>query len=446
MQEVLNTAGVRHACQYTLYGYWDGLIRVWMTDSLKRRFLRTIKSKTNELGVEDVRYFEVSSLYYMWHKPESDLLEEGPSIGQFNAFEDTIRAASGDSDLLRDPAKLLEKDLLLDRPPWPDGGVKLYITLEYTAPSSAAEDHEVAQLRRAVENAGLDKRCSLYVGHGFARYLLRCVVDDFDSVLGLTEEFYLQLRDLYRSGLALRPATFVIMQASVESDNLNYFGSLSGQDEITAERLELSSRGRDLFAEMSQDERWHVHELVVRSDSLAEEDERLNSRLIALIKACVEADVDEVVDLLTFVVDLEWLFRSYVLPVWGAHYGDEWRKTLVERAKLTEPGEDWTEATKRGPSEWSFGTLHRLADVSGRDNAAVQATLTRDIGDGWHGQIQALVDLRNYAAHSKARSVDRIDDLSGRWGQLVEETINSVEIYSLLTRLTKERSASGDPT
>ncbi|HET9592817.1 MAG TPA: hypothetical protein VFP17_07865 [Solirubrobacterales bacterium] len=444
MQRLLTETGVKHACEYTLYGYWDGLIRVWMTDTLKRRFVRVLKSKADALGVEELRSFEVGALYYLWHDPALDLLDSGPALADTNSFKDQIQAAEGDADKLEDPHALLGNSLLIERPDWPSGGVKIYMSLDYTAPSPYAQEYEVPRILRAIEAAELEKRASLYVGAGFSRYLLRCAVNDFNSILGLTENFYQQLSELHRTGLALRPNTFVIIEASMESDNFNYFGSLSAADELTAERLDLDLLGRQRLAEMSQDERTHIHDLVVRADTLAREDEQLNGKLTALIRACIEEDLDEVRNALLFVIDFEWEFREYMIPIWAGHYSGDWRKQLVGRAESAEPGKNWESQLEISPSEWTFGALHKLAAVSGRDAPVIQEKLEEDLGEKWHGEIQALVTLRNYAAHSKAKTEKRLSDLSGSWGRRVEEFINSAEMYRRLTHLNRARRNGDD--
>lgn len=449
LETLLAQAGVRYACEYTLYGFWDGLLRVWLRGDAKRRLLQMIKARADELGMDDVRYFEVSGLYYMWHLVDVDLLGEGagPSLEKLHGFEDKVHLAKGDSGAL--PAKVQDElrrnELLIERPPWRSGGIKLYLALEHTATTSLSQELQVQFVRDAVQETGLAERCSLYAGDGFARFLIRCEADDFDSIRLLTERIYVQLRGLYKKGLALRPMAFVIIEASVESDNLNVFDSLSLRDEDTVKRLDLTDGGRVRFGAMEQGERDHMHELVLSVDKLSLDDARLSDTLVGLLRACVEEDYAEVMSSLSFVIDFEWLFREFMIRVWARCYGGDWREALADRLEEFAPEEGLGDLVReKGPGEWSFGTLHKLAEVSGRADAEVQEHLASEIGADWHGQLYALIDLRNYAAHGKVRSVERLGRLEGKWGERVEEAIKSAEMYFRLDNLLRRKEMTDD--
>src|ERR1700733_4392460 len=44
LRRILAAAGVTHACEYTIFGYWDGLIRVWLSQSSHNRLLSLLES------------------------------------------------------------------------------------------------------------------------------------------------------------------------------------------------------------------------------------------------------------------------------------------------------------------------------------------------------------------------------------------------------------------
>lgn len=446
ISSALEKAGIPYACKYTLYGYWDALIRVWMTEAVRRRFLDILKKRTEELGIEESRYFEVSGLYYLWHDVHEDLLESGPAVEKLNAFEGEVQEAKGDSALLPadQKAEMLTNELLIERPGGPDDAVKFYVTLEYTAGSALSPEQEVTHMLRAIEAGGLAERCSLYVGYGCARFFLRCAADDFSSVLGLTQRLYRELRDLHKVGLALRPTTYIIVEASAESDNMNFFGSLSLVDQTTAERLGLTAAGRARFTDMTQEERSGMHSLVRKIDQLSLEDERLSPKLTGLLRACIEEDVDGVVSSYAFVFDFEWLFREYMIRVWASRYPGDWPATLAERLNGSSAAGKVSSALGQSPSEWTFGTVHKLAEMSGRDDAEVQGALVNELGDDWHGKVKALVGIRNFAAHSSVRSIEQLSDLSGEWGARVREIIESAEFYFRLDKLLRRKEAKHD--
>lgn len=451
LDDLLREYDVRHACKYTLYGYWDALIRVWMTDPMKRRFLREMKHRSAELGIDEVRPFAVSGLHYMWHDPSADLLDSGPSLETLNAFEGVVNTTKGiAADVPPESLEVLkENGILLVRPPFPGGAIKLYLALDYTARSSLSEEQEVDLIRRAVERAGLAERCSLYVGAGpgFARYLLRCAVDDFKSVLGMTQRFYEELQELHTSGLAMRPMTLVIIDSTEESDDLNCFDSLSSVDEQTVNRLQLGIEGRRRLAAMSHLERAHVHDLVVRVDALSVDDKRLSPKLRGLLRACIEENIDGVISAMAFVGDFEWLFRQYMIRLWGTRLGGnggDWRKMLRDLLEATDSESNVEVIEQKTPGKWSFGEVHRFAQDSGRADPQIQASLVGEVGEDWHGRLHALVDLRNFHAHNRVREEKRLSDLEGHWGERVEEIINSAELYFRLDKLVNNRKAADD--
>jgi len=449
LKKALEQAGLQHSCMYALYGYWDGLLRVWMTVGVKRKFLRLMKKKPNEFGVVDIRDFEVTAMYYMWHNADVDLLdeEEGPSLEQINALEETVRGVRGNVALLEpaDREKLSENDLLIDRPPWPEGGIKLYIALDYTGTVTVQGDLEVSLVRQAIEGAGLGESCSLYVGAGFTQFLIRCIAVDYDAVLEQTESFYQQLRELYMKGLPLRPTTFVILHASEESDDLNVFESLSTPDEMTTQRLDLTGHGRENFSGLPGPERAHIHDLVVTIDERSLEDARLTGGLLGLLRGCVENDYTTVISSLWFLIDLEWLFREYVIRAWARHYGKDWPGSLKDRLKPKfEDDPKLEQILDVGPKEWNFGQAHRLATVSAELDSKLDALLESELGPNWQGRFFGLIELRNLAAHGSVRNIKNLTDLTGRWGIQVGEMIGSAAVYFLLDKLIAQTETKHD--
>jgi len=451
LKAALERAGLRHSCMYALYGYWDGLLRVWMTVGVKRKFLRLMKKKPNEFGVADIRDFEVTAMYYMWHDDGAvDLLDdgEGPSLDKLNAFEETVRDVRGNVALLKseDREKLRTNGLLIERPSWPSGGIKLYIALDYTSTTTVQGDLEISLVRQAIEGAGLGDSCSLYSGAGFTRFLIRCLASDYDAVLEQTQAFYDQLRELYMKGLPLRPTTFVIIHASEESDDLNVFESLSTADEVTAQRLGLADDSRERFSALPDSERARIHELVVTIDELSLKDRRLTGALLGLLRGCVEDDYTTVISSLWFLIDLEWLFREYSIRVWARHYGrNEWKKALarqVEPRFEDDPG--LQQITEMTPKEWNFGQVHRLATVSAEMDPKLDALIESELGTNWQGRFHGLIDLRNLAAHGTVRNVPDLAQMTGNWGAKVADMIGSADTYFLLDKLLTQSETDDD--
>jgi hypothetical protein len=440
LKKGLERAGLMHSCTYALYGYWDGLLRVWMTVGAKRKFLRMMKDKPNEFGVADIRDFEVASMYYLWNDRDADLLDDaqGPSLERLNAFQEKVREVRGAVERLSadDRDRLRANHLLIERPTWPSGEIKLYIALDYTSTTTVRDDLEVSLVRQAIDRAGLMESCSLYGGAGFTRYLIRCIATDYAAVLRQTQTFYGELHKLNEQGLPLRPTTFVIIQASEESDNLNVFESLSSPDEVTAQRLALSADGRDSFKGLSDAERARVHDLLVKIDELSLSDPRLTDALLQLLRGSVEDDYTAVIASLWFLIDLEWLFRQYAIRSWARRYGrDDWFGALRSEfgSRLKElPGID--AIISISPAEWNFGQVHRLAVASAEVDAQYGSLVDGQLGSNWQGRFRGLIDLRNLAAHGTIRSLD-LNDLTGTWGQKVEELVRSAGTYFLLDKL-----------
>ena len=241
IRDLLSSVGVEYACEYSLFGWHDALIRVWLTDAQYRRLLEALP--------KDVRGMRVEQIYYLW-RGRIDLL--APERDVVTA----IAGAQDDIDYLADNpyatdstqwANLYNHNpkLVFYRPSVTNGGVKFYTALQRTS-GTITPDEQTSAIMGAIHRTqvpGTDHfmsdQASLYCGDGkLGDYLVRCVVPAYENLLPLVETFDENLSEMH-----VRPETLVVANPQPrEYDYVNDPLHLSRHDEAVAELLAIKPR------------------------------------------------------------------------------------------------------------------------------------------------------------------------------------------------------------
>src|SRR6476469_6843106 len=118
VKSILEGAGVDAACEYTLYGHWDALIRVWLTSASRLRLLEELAKP--ESNIEEAPDYTVTQIRYLWSDNKGDLMSESrkmrPNVTE--RFGD-IKTAVDEFDRVLAPQlvqRLTKADLLVERP------------------------------------------------------------------------------------------------------------------------------------------------------------------------------------------------------------------------------------------------------------------------------------------------------------------------------------------
>lgn len=445
IRAVLQQADIDYACEYALFGQWDALIRVWLTEVSQHRLLFVLD---RDAAVTEVRHFEAEQVRYLWTNTDDDLLAiRGPIDGEITANDVDIRAAAqamtekGAPQDLAATQSLIGANLLIPSPGRADGEVKFYWSLNRSGTGTSLEA-ETKTLLRAIHEVGIADRASLYTGVGnFTSYLVRCVAPNYDGILAITSRL-----DTYLGDLQVERTTFLIAnQAAREYDNINgaHHSGLTLDDvhDVTADVLELGETAVELLSGLPHAQHDALHRLVTRAHEISKQDEVLRARLRTLLRACLENNRDAVTASLAFLLDTEYFLGNYLKRTWGSLYGD-WMSHL---AALFERDGATTRyaAVVREPDEWTLGTLIGMVKASAEADPKVDAILTADLGPRWQTQMLRLREVRNRVAHGQVRSETRLDDFAGKWGETLTSILEDIApLQGTLQTLQQEKTGN----
>ncbi len=428
IRTLMQQADIEYACEYSLFGYWDALIRVWLTEVSQHRLLFCLDRDSQ---ITEVRHFEAEQVRYLWTNTDDDLLAiRGQIDGEITANDADIRTvaqtmtANGPAWDLATTQSLIGAELLIPSPERKDGEVKFYWSLN-RAGTGKSLDAETKTLLRAIHDVGIADRASLYTGVGnFTSYLLRCVAPSYDGILAITSRL-----DHYLDELEVERTTFLIAnQSAREYDNINgaQYSGLTRDDvhDVTTDVLELGETAIALLSGLPNPQRDPLHRLITKAHEISRQDEAMRGRLRTLLRACLENNRDSVTASLAFLLDTEYFLGNYLKRAWGSLYG-EWIKHL---AALFERDAATTRyvAAIREPDEWTLGTLIGMAEASAEADPKVDARLTADLGSRWKTQLLRLREVRNRVAHGQVRREPRLDDFAGKWGETLASILEDI--------------------
>jgi hypothetical protein len=434
VQSILNGAGVSAACEYTLYGHWDALIRVWLTSASRLRLLEELEKP--ESNIEEAPDYTVTQIRYLWSENGGDLMSESrkmrPNVTE--RFGD-IMTAVDEFDRMLAPQliqRLTKAGLLVERPETTsDDPVKFYLCLE-TDPNLgqiAARN----RILKALEAAGLTDRSSLYTGSGsFANYLIRCVADTYSEILQLTAAL-----DEGLEGLDARPMTLLVADRHTrESDNVNDTSALSPEDENSLDLLNLSEpEVKRLLKRLTAAQRDSLHALVRLAYEHSEGDEQLREKLRDLLRASCRDDHPGVAAASAFLVEFEWFFGEYLKRTWGLLYGAVWMDHLAAIFAEKYPEKDWAQRIY-DPDTWSLGLCVSMAIAAAENDPRLAARFSQQLPQ-WKSQMRISKDLRNKVAHGQLRK-ENLNEFSGKWGKLLAELMAVAALHYKIERLMED--------
>jgi hypothetical protein len=427
VRSLLKRADIRYACEYAVFGHWDALIRAWLSEVSSHRVLFVLDQ---EQQVQQVRHFETEHLRYLWAGTDDDLLlsssdEFSPKI---DALSDEIRAVAQSFEA-PDPsaqALLIREGLLLSPPERVEGQVKFYWSLKSTS-NNAEPVKDTRTLLRAVRDADIGTRASLYSGFGnFADYLIRCVAPSYADVLRITSQL-----DTHLGDLDVDRSTFLLANVDArESDNLNDpdLTGLTVNDArvLASDILNLGSDATSIFAGLPGDEREALHALLAKAHSISLGDKHLRARLRTLLRACLKNDRDEVTASLAFLLDTEFFLGEYLKRAWASLYGSDWIGHLSSSFAQRAETERYA-AEIREPARWTLGPLIYMSRAAAELDPQADALLTADLGLQWKTQLSRLLETRNHIAHGQLWRIKRLDQFSaGDWAKTLTYILDDI--------------------
>lgn len=430
VRELLERAEIRFACEYTVFGHWDALIRVWLTSPSQHRFLKTLDRADS--NVAEVRHFQAARIRHLWSGRDDDLLAPRADVRDAIAsFDREIRLTVGSpNDASATRQSLIAAGLILERPAPTEDAVKFYVALRRTE-DHVPQDVEERGVLQAIKNAGLAPRSSLYMGFGnFADYLIRGVADTYKDVLDWTAKVDQELQDSY-----LRPMTLLIADPSArESDNVNDLQALSHDDEASLALLGLDEASVARVGDLAAPQRSALNDLVRTAYELSQDDPPLRAKLRSLLRASVLGDRDSLNASLAFLLDFEWFLGEYLKRAWSEVFGKQWIAVLAARFAETPDNQRYADEVRK-PDQWTLGScVHMAMAVAEMDDNA-DSRLKHQLGDTWKGEVRTLLTLRNFIAHGKLRKFERLDDFAGEWGVILRDIMGAATLHFRCERL-----------
>jgi hypothetical protein len=443
IRELLKGAGIKYACAYPLFGYWDALVRVWLTPASYKRFVRVLREsakRSNKHNIEDYRGFSASEIHYFWSETEGNLLVPGKeimtAITSNNSDIDLVaeKPSSSEPQILEVCERLVDEGLMFNRPPMPLGGVKFYTCLErssvYISPQREVE--RILEAMRAtpvgVDEIPMIDRSSLYCGDGsLAAYMVRSVADSFDDVLNLAESLDRHLKDT-----GLRPMTLLVANpdAVYESDSANNHRHFNPSDNRTVELLDLQ---HDVVAMMPAAERTELNGMVVQACELAKSEDILRELLLRILKATALNDQDEFRASIGFLLNFEPEFKKRLIREFSEAFGEQWLKVIRDLCAGDPSYRDHAQKEMaKDLRKWTLGTYRTTARALSSLNPKFRGWIVQQLGEDWDESIGDLLALRNDLSHGR---VHEIHQLNAYRDEIALEDQEPEELASYLKRI-----------
>jgi hypothetical protein len=437
LRRILMAAGVAHACEYTIFGYWDGLIRAWLTPGSHNRLRGLIDAP--ESNIDECRTLTATSLYYLWHSEEDLLKGSRDLLGSLARFERQISEvvaseASADAVVVNE---LKGAELVFFRPAAPAGSVKFYLVLE-RAGEPMTRRKQISLVLKALNAAKMTARASLYVGEGdLAVYMVRCVADSYQDVLAWTAAL-----DAHLADTKLRAMTLLVANAdALESDHVNDPAVISQAAETTLQLLGLEGnehQERALLGALEAEDQMAFGQIVQRAYERALPGTDLQERLTAILCASIRDDRAAFKASLAFLVDIEYYLGTYLVRAWSDVFGRNWLRIVCDQLQTGDKNACRAAAEMEKPlAEWTLGPYAYGAQETARINEMFASRLNRQMGPDWRKRLKSLHTLRNDFSHGRLARLEWLRDYSGKGGKLLIDIIDACAFCGVCTNLAE---------
>jgi len=415
---------------YGVFGHHDALVRLWATETVRRRFLRALT--TSVISPEELLEFRAEDIYYSFASSRPSLAEVKAHDRQASIV---VRAEVEDSWGRDDPAEgafdtLLKSSQIHEVPVI--AGIKVYLVLSREHSSVGTHrPEEVRRLREEMAKAGFSS-VSVYSGYGtIGDHLVKGIADvRFGSLWDMLSPVHKAA-----SELGLRSMTLVIanMDSVVEADTLDNLRTqaIPLVDELLADIAELSKSG-DREIELL---RTRVRELTLEQRnallgyfSQISDGYRgtiLFERLVDLLRASLLNDSDAVITSVSFVTSIELEMRKCIAPLAREALGENWFSILIGQLDLPSRDRESSGANlTRLTLHDLFAALRALAET----DRQVYDTLSAALGQRWSESFRTVEELRNNFAHGRLVDRAHFTDFDLTWGSALSSILAAARL------------------
>jgi len=231
VSKFLSDIGAKGFCIYDIFGNYDILLRVWLSDINKMKFAEYIDKNLNIAGIDE---FIVQGFIVSWHESREE--PKNPSLLDLdNLTPEIIEKAQLNKIAENEMEELASKHLLLSRmiPPL-NGDYKFFVLMGYPTSVPVRENIISDQIKDFINTQkSYLKNISVYSGMGFSRYLIKAVSKDFYDILKLVLAFIERF-----NLLKIQTNTIIVAEENpYESDNITLPNAIADMDESTVRGL-----------------------------------------------------------------------------------------------------------------------------------------------------------------------------------------------------------------
>ena len=424
LRDLIIKEGILSFCYYSLYGYYDVLIRMWAAAHKRARFINTLERLKD--NIESISEFQAREINYSWSgaKPPEVLLSLKTDI-------ERVSPASNGSEVLDSATleRLVKEGVVHFLKETNQNCIKFYIALT-KLPGTYSTPFEYQHLTDSILKAQLPvSNISIYSGLGFASYLVKAVALEYKDIINSTTKMLDFLRPL-----ALRPMTLLIANSdSWESDLIDVEWDRLPKNLAQLDLL-LGSAAADAAARLSSEQQHDLSAVFEKFRDL------LNTPLASVFKDLILAWLGNnqiaFIEKLSFVMRLEGLLRRYFIEECSSILGRDWLdviKRLATECKITPPD--------KSPASY---TMHDLVTVLNKlvETANLPADRVQEVlGVDWFAQLKSLPELRNEFAHGKLYDDAKIFE---RWPRIVNVALTAGQVYNRLVNRYAKPSTIGN--
>jgi hypothetical protein len=421
VRSLLQAAGIQFACEYVIFGWWDALIRVWLTPSAYNRLAR-LMTPAPENNIDEFHGFTATQIHYLWSGNDADLLAHKPeTLTAIAANTEAIDATAADPHHSNEKFwSALETDhLILPRSQPGNDGVKFYTSLQRTSQKMSVEEDVVA-IKEAMVIADMAETGSLYVGAGtLADYMVRCAAKTFDDVLSLVASF-----DEALKSTRLRPMTLLIANTNArESDHVNDPAPLTLEENTDLEILGLEDAAP--LVQLQPSHRLALHGLIIKACQLPGNDHELRAKLLKSLRASVLNDFSELRETLSFLLDFEHYFRTQMINEWTEVFGNDWFNVIRSKCEADPRWQEHAEKMKQPIPKWTLGTYKFTALACSSFSPEFKARIERELGENWAVETDNHLPIRNALSHSSLVARRQINSFDAEWVDFLDRAMSA---------------------
>lgn len=441
LREECARSSISWYCLYKLYGYYDGLLRVWANNEKIRELRDNLRVRLPEEAIEfrvDKAYFDGWSKH-LDHVDDRLLLQAEPDVVQVSRAQGDIVSIKAALERLRSQ-RLVHH--LEPRKSFRSGDfplLKFYCTL---GPSRLLNDFPggSSRIREVVQGVEGIRLRSLYFGsadHVDVGCLIKGVVSskDLGQLDGWIDDLYESLRAVGRD---FRRQTLVIANTeSPEADLVDCEGSELGLKGQMLRRM-LGPEFAVLLYELPRKEKQHLIDLFdyYRLIFVGTQFERY---FLGLLEARLSRDSELLTEKLTFLLSLEASARGYMRnAVLVPQLGGGWYQRVLDTARALE------QKKKRGraidadaTAEPLLGLVEyvRVVEALTAKGEVNTVPLVAKLGDKWGTRLVGVGELRNKWAHG---SLGEWLNKGGAWAGWPEVGKRACEAGQVFNALSSE--------